>query len=87
MMLPFAIGVDDAAIQRHIDAHRRTFTNLPTSPSEWSDAGFLVGTPEQIVEQIGRRTEAGVSRFMLQQNALDDLDSIELLASEVLPKV
>lgn len=87
MMLPFAIGVDDAAVQRHIDAHRRTFRNLPASAEEWVDGGFLVGSPEQIVDQIGQRVAAGVSRVMLQQNALDDLDSIELLASTVLPSV
>lgn len=87
MMLPFAIGRDRAAVQRHIDAHRETFGDLPPDVKGWSEAGFLVGSPEQIVEQVGRRAEAGVSRFMLQQNALDDLDSIELLGTEVLPNV
>jgi F420-dependent oxidoreductase-like protein len=87
MMLPFAIGKGDASVQRHVDAHRRTFNDLPADAADWSAAGFLVGTPDQIVEQVGERVEAGVSRFMLQQNALDDLESIELLASDVLPRV
>lgn len=84
MMLPFAIGRDDATVRAHISAHRATFADLPETPQEWLAAGFLVGSPEGIVDQIGQRVEAGVSRFMLQQNALDDLKSVELLASEVL---
>jgi alkanesulfonate monooxygenase SsuD/methylene tetrahydromethanopterin reductase-like flavin-dependent oxidoreductase (luciferase family) len=87
MMLPFAIGRNDSAVQTHIDAHRKTFVNLPSGPSGWSQAGFLIGSPAEIVDQIGARIEAGASRFMLQQNALDDLDSIELLADEVLSRI
>jgi hypothetical protein len=46
-----------------------------------------VGSPDEIVDQIGERTAAGVSRFMLQQNALDDIDSVALLATEVMPLI
>lgn len=87
MMLPFAIGRGDGEVKAHIEAHRQTFNDLPESPDEWRDAGFLVGNPNDIVDQIGERADAGVSRLMLQQNALDDLDSVELLASEVMPRV
>lgn len=87
MMIPFAIGRDVAAVQRHIDAHRKTFVDLPQRPDGWQEAGFLVGSPEEIVDQIGRSVEAGASRFMLQQNALDDVESVELLADGVLPNV
>lgn len=87
MMLPFAIGRSDTELQGHIDAHRATFVNLPPDPPGWREAGFLVGSPAEVVDQIGARVEAGVSRLMLQQNALDDLASVELLASQVLPQV
>ena len=86
MMLPFAIGRTDSEVQRHIDGHRNTFDGLPAESDAWREAGFLVGSPDEIVDQIGRRVEAGATRFMLQQNALDDLGSVELLA-EVLPHV
>ena len=85
MMLPFAIGSTDRNLQTHIDAHRDTFDDLPPSPDEWRDRGFIAGSPHHVVEQIGERIDAGASRFMLQQNALDDLGSVELLATEVLP--
>lgn len=85
MMLPFAIGRTDPEVQRHIDGHRNTFNDLPKDANAWREAGFLVGSPTEIVDQIGRRVEAGATRFMLQQNALDDLQSVELLADQVLP--
>lgn len=85
MMLPFAIGRTDGDVKAHIAAHRETFTDLPESPAEWREVGFLIGSPSAIVEQIGERVAAGVSRFMLQQNALDDVDSVALLASDVMP--
>jgi alkanesulfonate monooxygenase SsuD/methylene tetrahydromethanopterin reductase-like flavin-dependent oxidoreductase (luciferase family) len=87
MMLPFAIGNNDREVRAHISAHRTTFNDLPDSPDEWRESGFLVGSPDEIVDQIGERTAAGVSRFMLQQNALDDIDSVALLASEVMPLI
>lgn len=87
MMLPFAIGRTDRDVADHIARHRKTFVDLPESPIEWLESGFLVGSPDAIAEQIGGRVAAGVSRFMLQQNALDDVDSVELLASEVAPQV
>ena len=87
MMLPFAIGRDDIAVQTHISAHRETFPFLPSDPAEWLSSGFLVGSPQEIVDQIGERADVGVSRFYLQQNALDDLDSVELLATDVLARL
>ncbi len=87
MMLPFAIGNDDSQVARHIAAHRATFSDLPADQDDWLSAGFLVGSPDRIVDQIGSRVEAGVSRFMLQQNALDDLSSIEILATDVLTQL
>ncbi len=87
MMIPFAIGSSDSAVQAHIDAHRVTFPSLPPDPQGWKQEGFLVGSGAEIVDQISKLVEAGASRFMLQQNALDDVDSIELLATDVLPFV
>ena len=47
----------------------------------------LVGTPEEIAEQIRRHAALGVDLFMLQHFLLDDRDALQLLASEVLPAV
>jgi len=47
----------------------------------------LVGTPEEIAEQIRTHASLGVDLFMLQHFLLDDHDALELLASDVLPAV
>jgi F420-dependent oxidoreductase-like protein len=47
----------------------------------------LVGTPGEIVEQIGKFAQIGAEHIYLQVLDLSDLDHLELLAAEVLPQV
>jgi alkanesulfonate monooxygenase SsuD/methylene tetrahydromethanopterin reductase-like flavin-dependent oxidoreductase (luciferase family) len=47
----------------------------------------LVGTPEEIVDQIRSYASHGVDLFMLQHFLLDDRDALQLLASDVIPAV
>jgi alkanesulfonate monooxygenase len=47
----------------------------------------LVGTPEEIVDQIRSYAAMGVDLFMLQHFLLDDVDALQLLASDVIPAV
>jgi F420-dependent oxidoreductase-like protein len=87
LMVPFVIGTYETAVQERIDAQRQMFSSLPADLNAWHEAGFPGGSPQQIVDQLNAFAEAGVSRFMLQQNDLDDMASLELLAKEVLPHV
>ena len=48
---------------------------------------WLVGTPEEVVEQIRMRARIGVQRIMLQTFDLDDTDALALFAHEVVPAV
>jgi F420-dependent oxidoreductase-like protein len=48
---------------------------------------WLVGTGDEVVEQLGRLAEAGVDRIMLQLHLHDDLDAIALIGAEVVPRV
>jgi F420-dependent oxidoreductase-like protein len=57
------------------------------SPEEVRKNGAIVGSADDIVEQIGLYHEAGVHRLMLQWLALDDLDGLETFAKAVLPQV
>jgi len=84
LMTPFVIGRDKRVLQKRIDAHRAIFPSLPATLDDWLAAGYVGGSPQQLTEQLADFVEAGIKRFMLQQNDLDDLDSIELLAQEVL---
>jgi alkanesulfonate monooxygenase SsuD/methylene tetrahydromethanopterin reductase-like flavin-dependent oxidoreductase (luciferase family) len=45
----------------------------------------LIGTPEEVVEQIRAYGTAGVNEIVLQWVAPEDIDGLELLAAEVLP--
>jgi alkanesulfonate monooxygenase SsuD/methylene tetrahydromethanopterin reductase-like flavin-dependent oxidoreductase (luciferase family) len=47
----------------------------------------LLGTPEQIIEQLQAYVELGIHRFMLGSRSLSDMTTVELLAREVLPHV
>ena len=72
-------GKDAAEVQRRADAIGR-------SVDEMAESG-LCGTPDQIVDKIGRFAEAGASRLYLQVLDLSDLDHLELLATRVMPQV
>jgi alkanesulfonate monooxygenase SsuD/methylene tetrahydromethanopterin reductase-like flavin-dependent oxidoreductase (luciferase family) len=87
LMLPFVIGRDPAAVQARIDAQRATFPNLPVDLAAWNAAGFLGGSPAQLLDQLHRWQAAGCTRFMLQHSDVEDLDSLALLAEEVLPQL
>jgi alkanesulfonate monooxygenase SsuD/methylene tetrahydromethanopterin reductase-like flavin-dependent oxidoreductase (luciferase family) len=85
LMIPFVIGRDEAALQKRIERHRATFATLPATYADWRAAGFLGGSASQLLDQLKAFEAAGIARFMLQHNDLDDLDSLGLLAAEVLP--
>ena len=50
-------------------------------------ANAIGGTPEEVVDKIGRYAEAGASAVYLQVLDLGDLAHLELIAAEVLPRV
>jgi F420-dependent oxidoreductase-like protein len=47
----------------------------------------IVGTVERAVERMNEYAAAGVQRFVLNHSLFDDLEQIELLAAEILPRV
>jgi F420-dependent oxidoreductase-like protein len=47
----------------------------------------LAGTPNELVEKIGRFADAGCARVHLQLLDLEDLEHLELIAREVMPHV
>lgn len=47
----------------------------------------VAGSPDEVVEQLGRYAEAGVQRIMLQWLDLDDIEGVEHLAQTVLPQI
>ena len=80
MMTGCVFGKDDAALQEKIAARGRTVEQM-------LERGMVVGNAAQVVEQLGRLSEAGVERIMLQWLDLDDMDGLEVLAKSVLSQI
>lgn len=73
-------GRDDSGLSRKIAARNRT-------AAEMRELGMIVGTANEIVDQLGQLAEAGVQRVLLQWLDLDDLDGLEAMAEAVLPQL
>jgi alkanesulfonate monooxygenase SsuD/methylene tetrahydromethanopterin reductase-like flavin-dependent oxidoreductase (luciferase family) len=70
-------GRDDAEVARRAAAIGRDLDELRSSSP-------LVGTPAQIVDNLGRWTDIGVQRVYTQLLDLSDLGHLELFAAEVI---
>jgi alkanesulfonate monooxygenase SsuD/methylene tetrahydromethanopterin reductase-like flavin-dependent oxidoreductase (luciferase family) len=70
-----ACGRTDAELKRRTDA---------IGPAA---ARALTGTPDALVEQLGRFGEAGATRAFLQILDVHDLDHLDVIASDVAPQL
>lgn len=51
---------------------------------DYRKRGLIIGTPNQVSEQLAELAEAGVERIMLQWLALDDIERLEAMAKHLL---
>jgi alkanesulfonate monooxygenase SsuD/methylene tetrahydromethanopterin reductase-like flavin-dependent oxidoreductase (luciferase family) len=51
------------------------------------ERGYLVGTVDQVIEEIRARSEQGIERIMLQTFDQDDTDVLHLISKEIIPQV
>ncbi|AUY48166.1 LLM class F420-dependent oxidoreductase [Streptomyces sp. CB01881] len=73
------VGRDDAEVARRAAAIGREVGELK--------ANGLAGTPDEVVEKLGRYAAVGTGRVYLQILDLDDLDHLELIASRIAPQL
>jgi alkanesulfonate monooxygenase SsuD/methylene tetrahydromethanopterin reductase-like flavin-dependent oxidoreductase (luciferase family) len=73
-------GRDDAEVRRRADAIGHDVGSLRTS-------GGAVGTPDEVVDLLGRYGETGATRMFLQTLDMHDLDHLGLIASDVAPQL
>ena len=78
LMTRVIFGRTDAEVSRKLGGEPR---------EQLCARGLIVGTPPEIVEQLGSLAEAGVQRVMLQWLEVDDIDSLETLARTILPQL
>jgi F420-dependent oxidoreductase-like protein len=77
--LVLCCGADEAEVQRRAKAIGRDADDLR--------AHGVAGTPDEVVERIGRFAAEGSERVYLQMLDLTDLDHLRLVAAEVMPRV
>ena len=73
------VGRDDAGVARRADAIGQDVESIRRQG--------VAGTPAQVVDQLGRYTEVGAQRAYLQVLDLADLDHLDLIAGEVVPRL
>jgi F420-dependent oxidoreductase-like protein len=74
--LTVVCGRDDAEVRRRADAIGRDIDELRAQ-------GGVVGTPDEVVEQLRAYAGHGASRFFLQVLDIADLDHLDLIGAEV----
>jgi F420-dependent oxidoreductase-like protein len=75
-MVTIVIGTDDAEVRARAEK----------LPEQLRDNG-VTGTVEQVAEQLRELEDAGVQRVMLQHLQHTDLETIELIGRELIPKI
>ena len=70
-----------------VEAKIRRYSHGDLNAAEARLHGILAGGSDEIVYQLGLLAEAGVQRVMLQWRDQEDLQSLEHMATDVLPQV
>ena len=84
------IGLNESELQGRLRRNQKILIGNAavmgaSSPADLIKAGWVVGTPLQVIEQMKSLEGAGVQRFYLEIFDFDDLEVLELIAQEVLP--
>jgi F420-dependent oxidoreductase-like protein len=77
LMTKVVIGRNGAEVVRKLNG----------DPQSLRERGVVFGEPAEVIDQLERLGVVGVERVMAQWLDMDDMDGLELLASEVLPKL
>jgi F420-dependent oxidoreductase-like protein len=88
MMTRIVVGRDRREVEDRASAlmEREGETGDPGEAVErWSAEG-LVGTVEHVLERLTRHAEAGVQRVMLQHLVHEDLETVELIGTDLVPE-
>jgi alkanesulfonate monooxygenase SsuD/methylene tetrahydromethanopterin reductase-like flavin-dependent oxidoreductase (luciferase family) len=87
---PTIVGSDERDLRRR--AHRRLdYSGQSDAVDDWitsmRSAGKLIGTVDQVAEQVAALERVGCSRWYFQFIPIDDDGMLELIASELAPRL
>ena len=83
MMVGTIFGADDSQVNERVEAR----TKGERTADDLRERGVIVGTPNEMADQLNRLAQAGVQRVMLQWIDLDDIDGLEIISQKVLPQL
>jgi F420-dependent oxidoreductase-like protein len=81
------IGSDQADLDRRVAAVAQAQSVSPEALLANANPGWIIGTVESALDQLGALADAGVSRVMCQHLAHTDLEFVELLGRELAPQL
>jgi F420-dependent oxidoreductase-like protein len=92
IMLGHLIGRNQDELRQRAGVFRQVFASMADMEpdeiiSRYKERGSLVGSPEEIVEEINLRKEQGIERIMLQTHDQTDMEALEMFASDVMPHI
>jgi F420-dependent oxidoreductase-like protein len=76
--LPTIVGADDAEIERRLAA-------IGQSREQFDNGANIIGTPDEVIEKVGRLRELGASRVYFQLLDLRDVDHADQIGTDVVP--
>lgn len=85
LMVPIIVGRTPAEVGARLARAREIFPRLPEDAAAWRAAGFLFGSPADVVKDLTTWRDLGMGRVMLQMLDQEDLDAIALVGREVRP--
>jgi alkanesulfonate monooxygenase SsuD/methylene tetrahydromethanopterin reductase-like flavin-dependent oxidoreductase (luciferase family) len=84
------VGTDEADLKRRVKI-RLDFNHEDVDPDEWIKMmrgdGWLIGTIDQVAEQVNELKAAGSRRIYFQLVPVNDHGMLDIIANEVAPKV
>jgi F420-dependent oxidoreductase-like protein len=83
MMVGCIFGRTDEQVRRQVEERTRG----QRSVRELIERGVIVGTPGEMIDQLGRLSEAGAQQVMLQWLDLEDFNGLDAIASDVISQL
>jgi F420-dependent oxidoreductase-like protein len=85
----FYLGGDEDELRQRVERARRLDPRAGSYDDYLADISedCIVGTPERAAERLSEYAASGVQRIMLNDALFEEIDMIELLANEVVPRI